>query len=307
MRTKFYILSLLIISAIRSEAQELFIHAEPASTLPKNLFSVRYGLETYEDEYIRRQWHALRFMYGITSKLSLTATMSASNHHAERFPDNPWAYFQNHHGSGFSKNYPLRFEGFHFFGKYKLFSLDEKNGHIRIAAFGEASQTLSAHDEAEPNLMGDNAGFGGGIIATKLIKKLAISATAGIIKPITYKEPDKNMTFQSGDATYFMISAGYLLYPLQYKSYKDLNINIYLEALYKEYQAGALYIEREYENLDVFPYLREGKYLEIRPGLQFIMDSKNRLDLSFAVTAYGNTFIRNNPTVFIGYQRYLFK
>ena len=293
--------------ATKVRSQELYIHADAASPVPRGVFSFRYSMEAYQEEYNRKHWHALRLYYGISNNLSVTGSLTASNHHLREFPANPYAYFTNHHQKGFSRDYPLNFDGGHVNLRYRLFSHDEPNGHIRIAAFAEGSYINSAHDEAEPHLLGDNTGYGGGIIATQLIKKLALNVTAGLMRPTMYHQKKDNLKFRSGNARYVIFSAGYLLYPKAYNSYNDLNINIYMEALYKEYDAATLYINEQHENIEFFPYLREGRYMELRPGLQFIMNSRNRLDISAGITVYGRTFIRYNPTVYINYQRYLFK
>ncbi len=303
----FSILFILCSPLAKIYSQELYVHAEPASPVPRGVFSFRYSMETYQEEYNRKQWHALRLYYGISNNLSVVGSLTASNHHLREFPANPYAYFTNHHQQGFSRDYPVIWDGGHINFRYRLFSHDEPNGHTRIAAYVEGSYISSAHDEAEPHLFGDNSGYGGGIIATKLIKKLALNITAGYMRPLMYTQKKDNLRFRSGNARYVIFSTGYLLYPKTYNSYDDLNINIYLEGVYKEYDAATLYINEQYENIDFFPYLREGRYMEVRPGLQFIMNSRNRLDISAGFTVYGRTFIRYNPTAYINFHRYLFK
>ena len=155
--------------------------------------------------------------------------------------------------------------------------------------------------------MGDNSGYGGSIIATKLSKKLALNLKAGFINPLDYNQPQDQIRFRSGNARYAIFSAGYLLFPKVYKSYDDVNINVYLEMVYKEYNEAKLYIHGNRENTKIFPYLREGKYLEVKPGLQLILNSRDRIDLSAGFTAWGNTFLRLNPTVYFNFQKYLFK
>lgn len=307
--TKRYSIILVLLLRLLSEAtgQELFIHSEPASTSAKGLLSVRYSMETYEEEFVRRHWHALRIYYGLTSNLTVIGSVSISNHHPLKFPRNPFVYFNNHHLRGYNADYPLKFDGINFYARYRVFSQDEPNGHLRLAIFGEGSYVNSAHDEAEPHLLGDNSGVGGGVIATKLIRKLAFNIKAGYIHPTPYYQTDNKLSYRSGDATYAYFSAGYLLYPKKYQDYSDLNINIYMELLYKQYEAATIYLDEKYQHIQYYPFLRAGQYVEMRPGLQFIMNSRNRLDVSAGIELYGSTFLKYNPTLYLNYQKYLFK
>jgi hypothetical protein len=302
-----WVLISLLFRSFQSTAQELFVHSEPASAMPKGLLSLRYSLESYQYESIRRHWHALRVLYGVTGNFYVIGSYTMSNHHPQKYPSNPYAYFANHHRRGYNPDYRLKSDGFHLFGLYRIYSKDEPNGHIRIAITGEGSYINTAHDEAEPHLLGDNSGYGGSIIVTKLIKKLALNLKAGFINPLDYNQPQDQIRFRSGNARYAIFSTGYLLFPKIYESYDDVNINVYLEMVYKEYDEAKLYIRGNHENTKIFPYLREGKYLEVKPGLQLILNSRDRIDVSAGFTAWGNTFLRLNPTVYFNFQKYLFK
>lgn len=288
-------------------AQELFINNEPASTMPKGLFSYRYSMENYQDENILRQWHAFRIFYGVTPNLTIALTGSISNHHPEKFPENVNAFFANHHSPGYSRNYRLKFDGFHFYAKYRVFSSDQQKKHLRIAVFGEASNTMSAHDEAESHLMGDNAGYGGGFIITKLLNRLALSGTCGFIVPFVYLDKDAKIEFRSGNSVYYNFSAGYLLYPSRYSSYNDLNINLYVELNNKRYEEALLLIDNQYQFTDLLPVLQPGQYSEFRPGVQFVIKSRTRAEVSVALPAYGRTYLRTGSVIFLSYQKYLFK
>jgi hypothetical protein len=155
--------------------------------------------------------------------------------------------------------------------------------------------------------MGDNSGIGGGFIVTRLVKRFAVSAKMGLIYSFTYRDKEADLSFRPGDARYVMLSTGYLLYPGKYSSYSDLNINLYFETLYKEYDDPVMTLNVKYEFVDNFFYMRGGKFVEIRPGVQFILHSRSRIDFSIAYPVYKNTFIRVDPMIYIGYQKYLFK
>src|SRR5690606_19897813 len=70
-----------------ARAQELFILTEPASTVPKGVVGIRAFGQAYEERgaYIRGL-AALRVMYGVTPKLTVMVTASASNHHSKDLP-----------------------------------------------------------------------------------------------------------------------------------------------------------------------------------------------------------------------------
>jgi len=70
----------------RTYGQELFILNEPASSVPKGVLGIRLYSHHYKEYSTNRTLGALRVMYGVTSKLSLLATASISNHHARKLP-----------------------------------------------------------------------------------------------------------------------------------------------------------------------------------------------------------------------------
>src|SRR5579859_3734760 len=175
--------------------QELFPLNEPASSVPKGVAGARAFTQNYKEGYTFRSLYALRAMYGLTSKLSVTMTGSMSNHHNRRLPPD----LLNHTHAGNQTNYytqnikrgvsyPYLFNGVYLFAKYRAISLDGKNQHLRVAGYGEWSNVGVAHDEAEPNLMDDTGGYGFGVITTWLKNRFATSVTYGFIRPNSYVE-----------------------------------------------------------------------------------------------------------------------
>ena len=168
-----------------------------------------------------------------------------SNHHGSQLPDDlithkhigsQTIYYSQQSQKGIT--YPLRLNGFHLYTKYRLLTFDDANEHFRVAVFGQWSNVSNAHDEAEPNLLDDTRGFGGGLIATYLKKRFAVSMTTGFTIPDEYSE-DKplfsgsastiNTTIEYGRSIEYNLSFGYLLYPKKYSNYEQANWNIYLE------------------------------------------------------------------------------
>ena len=64
--------------------------------------------------------------------------------------------------------------------------------------------------------MGDNKGVGGGLISTALLNKLAVSLTAGLIKPFEHKDAS-GIDLEYGNAYNYSLSCGNLIYPFKYK------------------------------------------------------------------------------------------
>jgi hypothetical protein len=294
-------------------AQELFPHTEPASTIPKNVLGVRYSLETFRTEERKfSSWNSLRIMYGLTPKLTLIASASISNHHTKNFPSPYLSNFSTHHSpsssgtSAMSSSNKYLFEGIHLYGKYRFLSLDGEHSHLRVALYGEIAESFVAHRESDPILIGGTSGAGAGFIITKLHKKFAISATTGFISPFKYEEKDSNITFQSGKAFVYNLSIGYLLFPTTYKSYKDLNVNLYVEFLNKIFGKAAYVHHGIPVNVSYYPTLQAGQYSEVRPAIQFIVNSNLRVDASVSFLLYQKVETRTYPVYLLNIQRYFF-
>jgi hypothetical protein len=250
-------------------------------------------------------------MYGLTPKLTLIGTISASNHHLKKIPSVVVPNYQHHHSSVSTSSTvaepnPILLNGVHIYGKYRFLTRDKQHDHFRMALYGEWSYSLQAYAEAEPVLMGDNSGLGSGIIATKLYKKLAISATTGYIHPFKYRQEQDGIEFQSGDAWVYNLAIGYLLLPRTYKSYKDLNLNLYVELFGKSY--GQAFYQAYGNSIDLSdkPNLKKGSYTEIRPAVQCIIHSNTRLDFSMAFPFYNVSKVRVYPVYLLSLQRYFY-
>jgi len=288
----------------RSAAQELYIHAEPASNIPKKVIGMKALTANYQGSGLSTQWYGLRGMYGITAKWMVMLTGSLSDQHGNELPSE---LFQS---TGIylpqAQRYPLQFEGINFYSKYRLYSSDEMNKHFRIALYGEYGYNKTVYVNAEPNLSGDNTGVGGGLIITKLSNKLAVSGTAGFILPQWYNEQKTNLHVKSGNAFTYSLSAGYLLYPKTYTNYKQTNINAYIEGI------GKAYGDALYKNGEVLisktrhAVYKAGSYIDIRPGVQFIFNSNLRLDVSTTALQFSRNREGDNfATLFLAVQYYL--
>ncbi len=300
------------------KAQELYPLSEPASNIPKNVIGIRVFSETYKEINQYRNMVGLRAMYGITSKWSVYATGIFSNHHGKTFP----VEFPYHNTPERGVHYPYKFNGVHLYSKYRFLSIDKKNEHFRMAVYAEMAKVKTTHHETEANLMmGDNSGFGGGIITTYLYKKFASSLTLGAIFPSKTEGvapdpipgfPDMPLIMHYGNNITYSLSFGYLLFPKEYDNYKQTNWNLYLEFAGKYFKNADidLFVNtiREYRIstfLDV-PALMNGYYIDISPGIQAIINSNLRIDFSTTLPFIGQSYARMYPVFTLGLQYYLY-
>jgi hypothetical protein len=230
------------------EAQELYNVTLPASTLPKGTIGIRLFNESYDESGLIRKITVMKVMYGLTPKLTLTLSGVATDYHSLYLPDD--FILHNHTGKGalVSANvpavtpYPYIFGGMDLYGQYRFYSSDGQNTHFRMAAYGEASYIRIASHLAEPELLTHNSGIGTGLIATYLKSHFAATLTLGYIIPFEYYGNSYDIyggvypvTFKYGNAGTFDLALGYLLFPRHYKTYKQSNVNLYLEFLGKSY------------------------------------------------------------------------
>ncbi|MBL0342522.1 MAG: hypothetical protein IPP71_17445 [Bacteroidetes bacterium] len=292
-------------------AQELFIHTEPASNLPKGVLGVRLAANNYSELGTPRYWTGLSLMYGVSARLMVNVMASASNHHDSKLPKELFSEDGNgqsvhSHNATRGREYDMRFEGVNLYSKYRIFTLDGTKKHVRLAAYGQLAVATTAHDEAEPDLMGDNSGLGGGIVFTQLIKRFAHSTTIGYIHPFKYTEKSTSSEITSGNAWSYAFSMGYQIFPLKMKSYKQPGLNIYCEFLGKEYEQVTLKQNGEAVNVIGADALLSGSVLDVRPGFQLILNANTRFDVSMAWLVAGKSYARSYPELFLKIQHYFY-
>ena len=302
-------------------SQELFPLNEPASNVPKGVIGIRAIGESYKEVKRFRNQYSLRVMYGALPRLTVMATVGVSNHHGIDFPANLITHTHDGNQTAYTTGefergmkYPYRSNGVHLYAKYRFISMDGPHSHFRMAAFAEGAYLKQAHDEAEPNLTGDTKGYGAGLITTCLKNHFAISLTSGFIIPFAHTglSPDVSggpmipTKIDYGRAFPYNLSMGYLLFPQKYKSYDQLNINVYLELLGKAYEAAKV---QQYGNVSVpinTPLLAKGNYIDIAPGVQCIFKSNLRIDLSIKYPLVNRSYAHFYPVVELGVQRYFY-
>jgi len=148
-----------------------------------------------------------------------------------------------------------------------------------MAVFGRYSFNNADIHQEQIEILGHNKGFEGGFVATKLIKKLAISSSVSFEKAFDNK-PDYPFPDNMGDnATNYTLSFGKLMYPKKYTSFKQTNINFMVEFVGQTIN----------EN---------GKsYLDVVPAIQFIFNSQARLDLAYRQELM-SSMVRSAPNGF---------
>ncbi len=300
----------LFISTLKFVSQELFPNTDPASIVPARILGIRLMNEAYKEVDQYRIWQGAMFMYGINKKIMFTSTISFSNHHGLKLPDdfisNDGNIGDHTHGITKGNQYPYRYESIGLGFRYRFLNIDEHHRHLRMAAYGNGVYSNQVHDEAETNLMGDNTGVGGGIITTYLIKKLAISLTAGATVPRAYVDNATNVKLKYGNAYNYSLSFGYLLFPFKYSNYNQTNVNIYSEFMGKSYDGMNIYKDGKSILIDNVPSFEKGNYIDWRPAIQFIVKSNLRIDISGTFSLIRRSFVRTYPVCNVNVQYYFF-
>jgi len=308
----------LLVQAVKG--QELYNMTLPASTIPKGTLGVRLFNESYDEDGLIRKITVLKLMYGVTPKLTLTLSGVGSDYHSLYLPVD--FILHNHSGKGpeVSANvpaavpYPYIFAGSDLYAQYRIYSSDGQNSHFRMAAYGEASYLRIASHLAEPELLTHNSGVGAGLISTYLKSHFAATLTIGGILPFEYSGNSYDqyggiypVTFKYGNAATCDLALGYLLFPRHYKNYKQSNINLYLEFLGKTYGAAEV-TQQDGVITDKVPntisILKSGSYMEIYPGVQWIIQSSLRVDVSVGMPLVNYSYLHNYPVYYLGLQRY---
>lgn len=236
----------LLIVFFKTNGQELYPLTEPASNMPAKSMSLKlsdmFGKGADGSRIAQR--YSPEVMFGLNKKWMVHAAFSFSDMY-ERY---------------------LYYESARVYAKYRFLSKDEVHKHFRMAAFATATYSRNHLQYNELNLMGDQSGVQAGIIATQLWNKLAVSGTASLIEVFDKKRNDKTVPQQYAfESLNYSLSAGYLVLPINYKDYKQTNLNIYAELL------GGRNLDWQYEKY----------YLDLAPSVQLIFNSTSKLNMGY--------------------------
>jgi hypothetical protein len=236
-----------LIISFSSNAQELYPYAEPASNMPAKSLGLKlgtmYGRGVHSGRILQR--YMPEILFGINKKLMVHGNLSFSDMHENYF----------------------YFESARVYAKYRFLSLDEVHKHFRMAAFASATWSRNHLDHNEINLYGaDQGGVQAGLIATQLWHKFAISGTAAYNEVFDEVRRQKlNPDPFAFRSLSYSLSAGYLVFPRTYSSYKQTNLNLYAELI------GG-------RNLN---WPQEKYFVDLYPSVQLIFNSTGKLNLGY--------------------------
>lgn len=206
------------------------------------------------------------------TNMLMKESFGPTNYHF--IPEIMWGVDKNLmlHAEGFFSNRDDKFsaEGAGFYGKYRFLSKDALHSHFRAAAFVRASFNNSRihHEEIETN--GFNSGYELGAVATQLLHKVALSASASYERALDNGKQNKFPAYLAQDAMNYSLSVGKLMLPKEYVSYKQVNMNFMAELLAQRLNKNGYY------------------YIDLAPSVQFIFNSQTRIDLGYRTEITGN-------------------
>lgn len=238
--------AILLLVIVNITAQELYPYTEPASNMPAKSMSVKAAAMFGKGVHGSRteQRYTPEVMFGLSKKWMVHGAITFSN------------MYENN----------LYYESARLYAKYRFLSNDDVHKHFRMAAFATAAYSRNHLQHNELNLMGDHSGVQGGIIATQLWNKLAVSGTASLIEVFDKIRNDKTVPQQYAfEALNYSLSAGYLVLPVTYKDYNQTNLNVYAELL------GGRNLDWKYEK----------QFLDLTTSIQLIFKSTSKLNLGY--------------------------
>jgi hypothetical protein len=256
-------------------AQELYVFSDPASNVPAKSLSLKYNSKWINGDMFGSSMLMSRHMgeasIGLNKKWMIRPAFTFSDMYTNRV---------------------VKWESISLYTKFRFYSNDEVHRHFRAAAFVKALYSSNDLEYDELNSDGDQSVVQGGVILTQLINKLAISSTLALTE-VTNRERWKEY-LGPRDFGYrsfnYSISAGYLLYPREYTSYKQTNFNLYLELI------GSRGIDRKYY------------FVDLAPAVQFILNSNTKINLGYRFQAKGNAYRMSNaaPSISFSVERTFF-
>ena len=241
-------------------AQELFVYSEPASNMATKSIGIRLNnyllRETATGNYSYSV--APEIMVGISKKLML---------HGEAFFGNNIRRFD--------------FDGASFYAKYRFYSADEVHSHFRMAAYGKIATSNNSITRPAIDLAGRNSGAEAGIVATRLMYKIAASAGGSFVHAFDNSGNNKfGYNGNAGNAFNYNLSFGKLFLPKTYRTYKQVNLNGMIEWL-GQTNAGT-----------------GRSFIDLAPSAQLIFFSRMRVDLGYRFPVV-NTLYREQDRGFL--------
>lgn len=240
-------------------AQELFSMTEPASNKPARSITFRVDNSIMDEIGTTKiNYHLIpEIMFGVSKKMMVSGN----------------AFFSN-------RTDKLRLEGGSVYAKYRFLSYDVVQKHFRMAVFGRLSYNNSDIHQEEINVYGHNTGMEAGIVATKLLRKIALSSSLSYLNAW---DNGNNNKFVYGDknsrAINYTFSIGKLMLPKKYTDYKQTNLNLMMEFMSQVNTGSGKY------------------YIDMAPSVQLIFNSQSRIDIGYR-KELSTTLLRTAPNGF---------
>ncbi len=255
-----------ILISYKANAQELFVMTEPASNMPTGSIGIRAMNSFMFEKDGTLNYHIMpEIMWGASAK---------------------WMFhLQSFHSTRSTRG--LKTEGGSIYAKYRIYTSDDIHKHFRLALYGRYSKNRADLHQEEIETMGHNTGYEGGLVATKLVNRVAVSSSLSYEKALDNMPNYKFPKTQSNNATNYTLSLGKLVYPKKYTSLKQTNMNLMCEFLGQRLNANGK------SNLDIVP------------SLQFIILSQARIDIAYRKQLY-STMTRTAPNGFLVKFEYTF-
>jgi hypothetical protein len=257
MKLQFLIVAFIL--SVSGNAQELFSLTEPASNMAARSIGFRLDNSVMDEiNSSRINYHLIpEIRVGVSKKLMIGGS----------------AFFSN-------RNDRFRTEGGSVYAKYRFLSNDALQRHFRMAAFARISYNNSDIHQEEINMYGHNSGYEAGVVATQLLRKVALSTAVSVMKA-TDNGNNNKYPYGSKDskAVNYTFSIGKLMLPKEYKDYRQTNINLMVEFLNQVNVGSGKY------------------YMDIAPSVQMIFNSRSRVDIGYRKELSGS-LLRTAPNGF---------
>jgi hypothetical protein len=295
------LLTFLLLALISSAySQELYIMSHPAANLAKNRVELRNNLMGYDNfKYFHNSFEV---NYGLLGNLTMYNTI----------------FYTTNSNYKLFGNYDIAF-------RYRFFQHDKKNYHLRGAYQTGLNVPLNPtkiiSDAVEYELhpghkvqffnqvnditvpvtdfhSSDNLTYRNDLIATLLIHKFAVTGEMGW--NMNFPEND----FKFGNYFDWTLAFGYLVYPMQYSGYDDVNINLYME------NKAYYFFKNKFQDNTINN--SGGFRLDTYLGVQTIFFSSVMAELSYRLPVHSNEYSEDvlglkRPNALLFSLRYLFK
>jgi len=228
---------------LRLVAQELYVFSDPASKKPARALVLKQGFQKMGGINNRNNTYT-QLQMGI-NKLLLV-----------------------HLGTNYT--------GWDTYLQYRLATKDALYEHTRLAIYAKSIQSKNKAIHTSAVLLdGEESVLGTGLILTQLKHKWASSLSLGYVQKKDWSSHYGKNAFQ------YSFSNGLLVYPKHYSTYKQTNVNLYLELLGQKLLSG------------------NGQYLDAAPAIQLIFNSQAKLNLGYRFPLLDKTNRMSNSQLYL--------